>query len=261
MLGSLKDFLTFPVRALFLFDEDRFGLTSLRTERLTCVAGEVRGQCLDMGCGPGNVFVKRFLGGKGRGVDVFRYPGLCRKDIVDPLRLPFPSGSFGTVTLIAAINHIPARHRDAELAELFRVLEPGGRIIVTMGNPAAEVLVHKLSAALNREDMDSRRGMDEDETYFMRDAEIAARLRKAGFAIGPRKVFWSQWGLNHLLIGIKPGNARLGRPALGRRPCAKAFIQTETRFYRGAQILRPCHRGQRALQVLRERQGPRRHQH
>jgi SAM-dependent methyltransferase len=199
----MKNFLTFPFRAVTLFDDDRFGLQSLRTERMSYVAEEVRGLCLDIGCGPGNLFIKNHMKGQGTGVDVFPYTGLSQKNIVDPMRLPFRDRSFGTVTLIAAINHIPESKRAGEIREIYRVLRPGGRLIVTMGNPLAEIIVHKLSGALNKEDMDTERGMEEDESYYMTDGEIRKALSAAGFAIHSKKRFWSQWGLNHMLIGLK----------------------------------------------------------
>ena len=58
--------------------------------------------------------------------------------------LPYKDGSFETVTFIANINHIPRPLRSKELAEAYRVLKPNGKIIVTMGNPVAEWLVHKI---------------------------------------------------------------------------------------------------------------------
>ena len=203
MSAFLKDFLSFPIRALFIFDRDRFRLTSLRTERFRHVAREVDGICLDVGCGPGNLFVKRFLKGKGKGVDVFMYEGLRKEDMVDPLKLPFRDSSFDTATLIAAINHIPKNKRGKELAEIFRILRTDGRIIVTMGNPIAEIIVHRLSRMLNKEDMDTKRGMDKDETCYIRDAEIKNLLTAAGFGNLSKKRFWSQWGLNHMIIGEK----------------------------------------------------------
>ena len=42
-IQKLKDFATFPLRALTLFERDQWGLSCLATERFDYVAGEVHG--------------------------------------------------------------------------------------------------------------------------------------------------------------------------------------------------------------------------
>lgn len=203
------DFLTFPLRALTLFERDRWSLSSLATERFDYVAREVRGYCLDVGCGRHNRFVREFLEGDGKGIDVFPYEGLSEENLVTDLtRFPFPDASFDSLTFIANLNHVPKSQRDVELAEAYRCLKGGGNIIVTMGNPLAEILVHKLVAFYDRVlgtrfDVDSERGMHEEEEYYLTDAEIRARLTRAGFRNMAKKFFWTQWGLNHLFVGWK----------------------------------------------------------
>lgn len=203
------DFATFPLRAFTIFHEDRWGLSSLASERFDYVAAEVRGHCLDVGCGYGNRFITEYLGGNGVGIDVFPYAGLSKEQIVEDLtHLPFPDASFDSVTFIANLNHAPEPQRDAELAEAFRVLRRGGNIIVTMGAPFIEVIVHKVVWLYDRflgtkVDMDSERGMEEGEDYFLTKAEIRERLARAGFREILRKPFWTQWGLNRLYIGWK----------------------------------------------------------
>src|SRR5438309_4593223 len=71
VLQKWKDFITFPVRALTLFHSDRCGLSCLSSERFDYVAGEVRGYCLDVGCGRYNRFILEYLRGNGKGIDVF----------------------------------------------------------------------------------------------------------------------------------------------------------------------------------------------
>ena len=203
------DFATFPLRAFTIFHEDRWGLSSLASERFDYVAAEVRGHCLDVGCGYGNRFITEYLGGNGVGIDVFPYAGLSKEQIVEDLtHLPFPDASFDSVTFIANLNHAPEPQRDAELAEAFRVLRRGGNIIVTMGAPFIEVIIHKVVWLYDRflgtkVDMDSERGMEEGEDYFLTEAEIRERLARAGFREILRKAFWTQWGLNPLYIGWK----------------------------------------------------------
>jgi ubiquinone/menaquinone biosynthesis C-methylase UbiE len=205
----IKDFLTFPLRAFILFHDDRWGLSSLASERFNYVAVEVQGSCLDIGCGYDNRFITEYLKGNGVGIDVFPYKGLAKENIVEDLtHLPFPDASFDSVTFIANLNHAPKPQRDAELAESLRVLRSGGNVLVTMGLPIIEVIVHKLVWLYDRflgtrVDMDSERGMQEGEDYFLTEAEICERLQRAGFRRIVRKPFWTQWGMNRLYIGWK----------------------------------------------------------
>jgi SAM-dependent methyltransferase len=208
-LRKLVDFVTFPLRALTVFHSDKWGLSSLTSERFDYAAREVIGRCLDVGCGYHNRFVTRWLGGNGKGIDVFRYEGLSDENIVEDIRqFPFPDASFDTVTFIANLNHVPRSDRDVELSEAYRCLRHGGNIIVTMGNPVAEVAVHRVVALYDlllgtKVDMDGERGMGQEEEYYLKDTEIIQRLGRAGFSRLKKKYFITQWGLNHLWVGWK----------------------------------------------------------
>lgn len=215
-IQKLKDFLTLPFRALTIFYEDRWGLSSLASERFDYVAREVQGYCLDIGCGPNNRFVSNFLNGAGVGIDLLPYEGLgpdnVREDLTD---LDFEDSTFETVTFIANINHVPRSQRDAELAEAHRCVKPGGNIVITMGNPVSEVLVHKVVYLHDRvfgtdHDIDNARGMDKEEAYYLTNSEIIDRLSRAGFSDFSKKYFLTQWGLNHLIVGWKAGPADPG---------------------------------------------------
>ncbi len=203
------DFFTFWLRALVLIEKDRWGMTSLASERYYYASEKVRGTCLDVGCGKGNRFVNEFLGGRGKGIDVYPYEGLTQENLVEDIsHFPFANESFDSVTFIANINHVPESLRDLELAEAYRCLKPGGNIIITMGNPAAEILAHKVVWLYDKFlgtdfDVDSERGMDEEEAYFLRDGEIKLRLGRAGFTGIAKKYFVTQWFLNHLFVGWK----------------------------------------------------------
>jgi SAM-dependent methyltransferase len=208
-LQKVIDTVTLPLRVFTLFEDDRWGLSSLATERYDYVAREVMGYCLDVGCGRHNRFVTRFLGGIGVGIDVFPYEGLSTTHIVEDMRhFPFADGSFDTVTFIANLNHIPRSLRDRELREAYRCLKSGGNIIVTMGNPFIEIVGHQLVRFYDRwlgtcVDMDSERGMCEEEDYYVPAREVRERLRQAGFADVKRRRFATQWGLNALFVGWK----------------------------------------------------------
>jgi SAM-dependent methyltransferase len=205
---KIKDFLTFPLRAFTLFYNERFGLSALASERYDYAAAEVTDYCLDVGCGS-NRLVTQYLRGNGMGIDIYPYEGSGDTTIVPDLtRFPYSDSSFDSVTFIANINHIPAPQRDPELAEAFRVLRPGGDIIVTMGLPIVEIIVHKVVWFYDRVfgtklDHDNQRGMAEGEEYYLTGAEIRKLLTKAGFRRIAYKPFWTQWGMNGLYVGWK----------------------------------------------------------
>lgn len=206
---AVIDGVFFPLRALTLFEKDKWGLSSLASERFFYVAKEVKGYCLDVGCGKYNRFIEAFLLGNGKGIDVYKYEGLTDDHIVEDIsHFPFADNSFDSVTFIANLNHVPKSMRDVELKEACRCLKPHGNIVVTMGNPATEILVHQLVWFYDKflgthVDMDNERGMEEEEEYYLLDSEIISRLKNAGFGNIQKKYFYTQWCLNHLLIAEK----------------------------------------------------------
>ncbi len=203
------DFITFPFRALALIETDRWGMSSLASERYDYVSREVIGYCLDVGCGKNNRFVAEYLRGNGKGIDIYPYEGLAEEHLLENFdAFPFGDETFDSVTFIANLSHIPESQRDQEFKEAYRILKPGGNIIGTMGNPLAEILTHKVVWFYDKVfktsfDMDSQRGMSEEESYYLLDPEILERFTRAGFKRIRKKYFWTQWGLNHLFVGWK----------------------------------------------------------
>lgn len=210
---KVVDFATFPVRAVMPFragERERWGLTSRASERLEYAARETVGYTLDVGCGPKNRLVAEYLGGNGFGVDVLDYSGSLGAEQVfeDLTTLPFEDTSFDSVTLVAVIHHIPRSLRDAELAEIHRVLKPGGNIILTQALPFAEILIHKITRAhakiLGKDyDIDLLREMHEEEEDHVTDEEIVERMARAGFRDIKKKPFPTQWGVNRAFVGWK----------------------------------------------------------
>ncbi len=125
---------------------DHFGFLASSYERLITVSEPAKllelldppqsGTILDAGGGTGRV--AQFLGEKSRLV-VVSDPSqkmlfhASRKDSLRCVRspaekLPFPSNFFDRVTIVDALHHVDDQTRVA--AELWRVLKPGGRIVI-----------------------------------------------------------------------------------------------------------------------------------
>ncbi|MGW0004699.1 class I SAM-dependent methyltransferase [Nocardia grenadensis] len=103
---------------------------------------------LDIGCGPGTLV--RVLGrrvgprGSATGVDPSAV-AIAHNRRHDPhnryLRstaqeLALPDAAFDVVTCTFVMHHIPERYRRAALAEMWRVLRPGGRLVLADAYPS-----------------------------------------------------------------------------------------------------------------------------
>ena len=152
----------------------------------------IRGRLLDLACGYNNL--TRAHGG-GLGADVFPWEGIDIR-IGDAAQLPFRDGSFDTVSVVAALNHIP--NREAALLAVMRVLRPGGRFLATMIGPRTGRLAHLIF----HQDEARRGGMQRGEVDGIRPPAIRALLRQAGFELVREVPF--QLGLNRLYVARKP---------------------------------------------------------
>jgi len=191
-LRLLLDRAAFPL-LVFLTTEQarRLHLTPLDQERVEACLPYCSGLILDVGCGP-NDLVRRH--GRGVGVDVYQWPEI---DILcDTRLLPFSDASFDTAALLAVLNHIPPRDREAVLKEVHRVLRPAGRLLVTMLDPVIGRITHRLRF---RQDPDQHeRGMLAEEDYGLWDSEVRGLLEKSGFQMERRRRF--VFGLNSLYV-------------------------------------------------------------
>lgn len=153
----------------------------LLNRRINVVLPLISGRLLDIGCGY-NLLVRKY--GNGIGVDVFDW-GDVDLVVEDTSKLPFDDAEFDTITIIAALNHIP--NREEVLKECNRLLRPGGKLIITMLTPRISRLWHKLR---KKWDEDQRlRGMKENEVYGFTRAEMKRLLTDAGFEIVKIKGF------------------------------------------------------------------------
>ena len=197
LVRSIWDFLGFPLRA-FILDErmqKKLGFTTLKEERIFAVMPLLQGKVLDIGCGHNDLMrMYRANGGQGIGVDIFPFEGV--DEIVDTERLPYENERFDTVTIIAALNHIPRGKRIAVISEARRILKNNGRLILTMINSGVGLVCHKLMWW----DFDQKeRGMDHnEEDYGLPNKYVIDTIQGCGFNFIRNERF--VYGLNNLFI-------------------------------------------------------------
>jgi ubiquinone/menaquinone biosynthesis C-methylase UbiE len=123
------------------FNADR-GLSALKRRQLAKLAPAPGLRVLDVGCGRGEVLLAcAEAGAKVAGLDYApaavaisqdTLAGVAGAEVVqgDVTALPWPDGSFDAVLNGDVIEHLVPADADAMLAEIHRVLAPGGRLIV-----------------------------------------------------------------------------------------------------------------------------------
>jgi SAM-dependent methyltransferase len=162
----------------------------LAKRRIQAVLPHVNGRLLDVGCGS-NQLVRHYANGVG--VDVHPWPGA---DVIvsDTATLAFESESFDTITIVAALNHIP--NRAAVLEECRRVLRPGGRVVITMLTPRTSRIWHWIRAPWDADQRD--RGMQPGEVFGFTSAQLVELFTSAGFTLLLRQRF--MLGLNQVFV-------------------------------------------------------------
>ena len=205
VLQHLWDLLGSPLRMVLLPDDwsTRLGLTSLEDERIGHVLPHLCGELLDVGAGR-NRLVERY--GRGVGADIHDWGG-GTVQINDSADLPFPDDRFDTVSFVACLNHIP--NRAAALGEAFRVLRPGGRVVLTMIDPILGGVGHKIWWYSE----DKQREIAEGELDGMWSRDVTRLCEAAGFTLAEHRRFL--YGLNHLFVGIKARILKTASVAFG----------------------------------------------
>ena len=169
-----------------------YGIRYFEKERIRAVLPFCRGVLLDIGCG-NNELVRTY--GNGIGIDVFDW-GCGATIIEDSSKLPFDSESFNTVSIIAALNHIPERLQVLEEAN--RVLKEKGRLIITMINPIVGFVAHKAIFWTGEEKL---REAHHEERLGMWPSEVMQLCIRAGYNYVKSRSFL--FGFNKLFLFSK----------------------------------------------------------
>ena len=129
--------------------------------------------------------------------------------VCDGERLPFASGYFDTVSVAFGLRNMT--HKEAALAEMCRVLRPGGRLLVLEFSKVAAPLqkpydwysfnVIPLIGKLVAKDSDSYRYLAESIRVHPDQATLKAMMKDAGF--GHVDVHNMTAGVVALHVGIK----------------------------------------------------------
>lgn len=138
---------------------------------------------LDLGCGTGVLSraVAERVGTTGSvlGIDpaaeMVRYagqisPAQCRYRVMSAEQLDLPDGSVDLVVSALAVHHIDPEFRAQAAAEAYRVLRPGGRVVLT------DITLPSFGRATRLIERLTRHGFDHDPA-----AEIPGLLSGAGF--------------------------------------------------------------------------------
>jgi SAM-dependent methyltransferase len=106
------------------------------------------GRILDIGCGSYPYFLSHTFFKEKFAIER-NLPGLPAPDIrgfaIDlnqDTRLPFEDGFFSVVTLLAVVEHLDPSRLTSLFREAYRVLRPGGRVIITTPAAWSDNLLH-----------------------------------------------------------------------------------------------------------------------
>ena len=206
---TIYDLALAPLRMLLPDEEaERFGLSSLRTERMAVVLQNLKGRCLDVGAHDnellrtygemsGELGIDASAAGQSVGVDVVDW-GADTQLIQDSAHLPFDDSTFDCVAFIACLNHIPERAED--IVEARRILGDDGRLLITMLSRFVGGISHRLRWWGEH----SHRDVHVDELMGMNEAEIMELANGGGFELERTVSFY--YGMNKLHI-FKPRDA------------------------------------------------------
>jgi SAM-dependent methyltransferase len=156
---------------------------------------------VDVGCADGAMFerwgdrighgygVDPTLGEKREAERYALYPGVFPDDL--------PDVRCDLITMLAVLEHIPEDRQAEAAAACHRMLNPGGRVVVTVPSPQVDTILGVLGG-LRMID-----GMSLDEHYGFDPGRTEAVFAPPAFRLAARRRF--QLGLNNLFVFERSG--------------------------------------------------------
>jgi demethylmenaquinone methyltransferase/2-methoxy-6-polyprenyl-1,4-benzoquinol methylase len=208
---------------LLSFNIDRGWRNALLREIQAELAGR-NAIVLDLCCGTGDVLADMIRKGNARVVGVdFCHPMLLRARRklptpalveADALQMPVPSGTFDAIAIAFGFRNL-ANYRNG-LAELFRVLKPGGRVAILEFSHPNNVLVRlvyglylrvilPLAGGLISGSLKAYSYLPASIRKFPRAQALAEMMEQAGFAQARYRLL--TFGIAALHVAIKPVSA------------------------------------------------------
>jgi trans-aconitate methyltransferase len=186
------------------------GLAGGVVEWLSVQPGE---SILDLGCGDGQLTLRlAAMGANVHGVDsslemveAARARGAAA-DLARAESLPYLDASFDAVFSNAALHWV--RGQDAMIAQVHRVLRPGGRFVAEMGGHGNIAAIRiALIAALARHGFED---LEDEVNYYPTPEAYRKRLERAGFLIErmeliPRPTVLEKGGMSDWLLTFRRG--------------------------------------------------------
>jgi trans-aconitate methyltransferase len=174
-----------------IWDPDAYGrdgafVHALAGGVLEWLAAQPGERILDLGCGDGQLTARLLTAGadvvgvdaSGAMVAATRGRGIAA-DEASAEALPYDDASFDAVFSNAVLHWV--RSQDAMMAEVHRVLRPGGRFVAEMGGHGNVAAIHvALRAVLEKHGF---AGAEDGVNYYPTPEAYARRLKRHGFTV------------------------------------------------------------------------------
>jgi 2-polyprenyl-3-methyl-5-hydroxy-6-metoxy-1,4-benzoquinol methylase len=159
-----------------------------------------QGVLVDVGCDEPQELIRRVSRSMKQciGLDIVATPykkkniTILKQDLQKTIKLP--STSADVMTMLAVLEHM--KHPNEIVAECYRILKPGGVLLVTVPSPANKPLLELLSAVgLVRKEM-----IHQHENYFTVQ-RLTRLMKRTGFSFVHVELF--ELGLNTFCKAVK----------------------------------------------------------